>query len=551
MVWGEEYHFCMPLRINSDTATKIMRDADLEPLEPYIDSKSKWKCECLKCGEIVFPMFNSIRRGQGGCKKCGNKQTKLKQLGDPIEAEKIMLQKGLKILEPFPGTNKAWRSICVKCGNETSPQLSRLKAGTGGCKYCAKRKVSEKDAIRTMLNSNLKPLEPFRTGRTHWKCECLICGKIVTPTHADIVSGYGGCKYCSKSFVDPIEAYEKAISLKLKPLGEYSKSGAKWKCQCLRCGKVVQITYNSIRRGSGCKYCAKRFIDEEDAIKLLRLGGAEPLSAYPGMQKPWKSRCLVCLKIISPRLDGIKQGQSSCAYCSGKKVDPEDAKEFMLKNNLKPLEPYVRAMNPWRCQCLRCKKIVTPTYASIGQGQKGCVYCGGKKVDPEDAIKLFLKQNLEPLEPYEHSEKKWKSKCLKCNKIVNPTYHQVSQRFGGCKYCANYGLNFNKPAFLYLVTNEFLNSHKLGIGGESARENRLVEHTREGWLLYKKLTLENANEIYELEQKILKWLRDEMKFPPHLNKEQMPQSGWTETVDADLISLPAIWTKVEEFSTSL
>ena len=42
-----------------------------------------------------------------------------------------------------------------------------------------------------------------------------------------------------------------------------------------------------------------------------------------------------------------------------------------------------------------------------------------------------------------------------------------------------------------------------------------------------------------------------MCYPPHLSKEQMPQSGWTETVDADLISVPALWSKVEEIADEI
>jgi hypothetical protein len=101
------------------------------------------------------------------------------------------------------------------------------------------------------------------------------------------------------------------------------------------------------------------------------------------------------------------------------------------------------------------------------------------------------------------------------------------------------------------MINEKLNSLKIGIGGDLARENRIDDHTRQGWLLYKKLTLENAEDIYDVEQKTLKWLREDMCYPPHLSKEQMPQSGWTETVDADLISVPALWSKVEEIADEL
>ena len=43
-------------------------------------------------------------------------------------------------------------------------------------------------------------------------------------------------------------------------------------------------------------------------------------------------------------------------------------------------------------------------------------------------------------------------------------------------------------------------------------------------------------------------LREERGLMPYLSPEQMPQKGWTETVDASEIDLPSIWSKIEEFS---
>jgi hypothetical protein len=43
----------------------------------------------------------------------------------------------------------------------------------------------------------------------------------------------------------------------------------------------------------------------------------------------------------------------------------------MLKAGLKPLEPYTKAMNGWKCQCLNCGQIVFPKYYLIKQGQGG------------------------------------------------------------------------------------------------------------------------------------------------------------------------------------
>jgi len=46
----------------------------------------------------------------------------------------------------------------------------------------------------------------------------------------------------------------------------------------------------------------------------------------------------------------------------------------------------------------------------------------------------------------------------------------------------------------------------------------------------------------------LKWLRDEKKLPAFLSEFELPQGGYTETIDASEIDLATIWAKVEELS---
>jgi hypothetical protein len=280
----------------------------------------------------------------------------------------------------------------------------------------------------------------------------------------------------------------------------------------------------------------------------MRAAKLEPLEPYPTSQKPWRCKCLRCGREVTPAYTQIQRGQKGCVYCGGKKVDPEEAFNFMKSKGLIPLESYKRADGPWKCRCNKCLKIVTPAYSAIRQGQGGCVYCAGKRVDPVDAESLFLENNLRPLEPFTHTERKWKSQCLKCNRIVYPTHHMVAQRSGGCRYCGTKGLDFTLPAYIYLITNNELQAHKIGIGGEYANEDRLWDHTKQGWTLYKKKTFLTADKALFVEQLVLKWSREERGLPTFLSKEQMPQAGWTETVDASEIDLPTIWSKVEELS---
>lgn len=540
--------YCSKKKVHPDDAVKLMLDAGLEPLEPYPGSNVKWKCKHLKCGETVYPMHSWVVAGSGGCLKCGYVKNKEKQIFSDKQARSLFLKNGLEPQVPYPGAGKPWKSRCAKCKQIVSPTYNSIASGTG-CGVCAGKIVVPEIAEEIMRKASLEPLAPYPGSKTKWKCQCMKCGEIVYPNYGDVKQGDGGCKFCGGHFLEPEDAVATMRFNNLEPLEPYKNTGTPWKCKCLKCGKTVTPRHNSLQGGSGgCKYCAKRFVDAEDAIALMRKAKFEPLESFPGSNKSWKSKCLRCGRVVQPTYSSIQSGQKGCVYCGGKKVDPQEAFDFMVSVGLTPLESYKRADGQWKCRCIKCLREVTPSYSSVRQGQSGCIYCSGKKVDPQDAIALFLENNLKPLVPYKTTDTKWKSQCMKCERIVYPTHHMVAQRSGGCKYCATLGLDFTLPAYIYLITHDELGSHKIGISGVHAKEDRLKDHAKNGWTLYKRKNFESADHTYEIEQEVLRWLREERGLPPYLSLNEMPQRGWTETVDASEIDLPTIWAKVEELS---
>ena len=540
--------YCAGRKVHPDDAIKIMKKADLDPLVPYPGSRAKWKCRHNKCGEIVYPVYSWILAGQGGCKKCGHIESGLKGKVKEEFALSVMNKAGLTPLEPYFGSGKPWKSKCSKCNQIVSPTFNSIQNGSG-CGVCAGKIVVPEIAIQLMLNSNLKPLVPYPGSARNWKSECLKCGEIVYPNYGDIKQGDGGCKYCAKQYVRPEDAEALMRFNNLEPLEPYKTTMSPWKCRCMKCGKVVTPRHNTVKRGSGgCKYCSRTYVDAQDAVQAMLKAKLEPLVPYPGSQQPWECKCLRCGRIVKPAYTSIQGGQKGCVYCGGKKVDPREAFEFMVSKGLEPLEPYKRADGRWRCRCIVCQKEVTPTYSTLKQGANGCIYCSGKKVDPQDAVTLFLENFLKPLVPYVSTETKWKSECMKCGRIVYPKHHMVSQRSGGCKYCATLGMDFTLPAYIYLISHEGYGAHKIGISGMHSKEDRLNDHAKNGWKLYKRKTFESADQTFEIEQEVLLWLREVKGLQPFLSLSEMPQRGWTETVDASEIDLPTIWAKVEELS---
>jgi hypothetical protein len=100
------------------------------------------------------------------------------------------------------------------------------------------------------------------------------------------------------------------------------------------------------------------------------------------------------------------------------------------------------------------------------------------------------------------------------------------------------------------MTHEHLQSHKVGIGGSKRSRNRdrVIEHQKFGWSLYSRKDFETADDAFQVEQKVLNWLRQEKKLGAFLSESEMPQGGYSETVDATEIDLPTIWAKVEQLS---
>jgi len=76
---------------------------------------------------------------------------------------------------------------------------------------------------------------------------------------------------------------------------------------CLVCGNIVKPTYRLIARGmGGCR--TYRYIksgkfnsnSEVEAVTLMLKNNLKPLKPYQNEDKPWKSICVICKKIVNP-----------------------------------------------------------------------------------------------------------------------------------------------------------------------------------------------------------------------------------------------------------
>ena len=124
----------------------------------------------------------------------------------------------------------------------------------------------------------------------------------------------------------------------------------------------------------------------------------------------------------------------------------------------------------------------------------------------------------------------------------------MQQGINRCKFCSTGGFDFDAPAIIYLISQPKLGAHKIGVAGAAKHNERLKKHAQQGWVIYKHKEFKKGVDAFNIEGKILHWLRYEKNLPPFLSIEQMPQAGWSETVDASEIEPSKIWAKVQEFS---
>jgi hypothetical protein len=322
-------------------------------------------------------------------------------------------------------------------------------------------------------------LEPYVNNRTPIKAVCLVCNKRIRPTIGRLRAGVG-CTYCgrvrtSKSRLLPLDEVLKDFAeAKLEMLEEYTKSHQAVKVRCLVCRKTSTKTYKDLKQGKRCYTCGRaqaslsRRLNQEYMVATAHLQNLKPIGLIKPVRENSTFECLKCLRKIEMSFAVIQRG-ASCRFCSRTEIDPKEAFAYMVKNHLKPQEPFKKSASKWKCL------------------------------------------------------------CVKCGNIVSPTFNQVSTSGGGCKFCRSAGYNPSFEGHLYLLHNPTFDSYKLGISNIKARIRR---HELRGWIVVRKWDFEDGRIPPLLEESLLKHVRTHWNLPWSVLAMDMPQGGHTETFSA-------------------
>ena len=416
--------------------------------------------------------------------------------------------------------------------------------------------------MSTMKKAQYKPLEPYKTALTKWKCLHIPCGNIVTPKYNSIQQGKGGCSTCGhlktgrERRLSRTELNNRLRKKKLKLAGEYVTVDKPIKIQCLICEKFSETTIDTLSkkgRGKGCEKCRRQtagLVPNKVANQVMIKKGLRPLEPYKGIDNPWLCECLVCHE--QKRISRISISRRSpqfkgCIQCAKKMQNSkriQDSRKIVLQRfkakNLEMLSEYVSASLPIKVKCLKCSHRFEAYGAQISRQKYACARCAGNYVNPLEAKNFMIDKGFIPKVEFPGSHKPWESFHQLCGNHVSPSYTTIKNGFGGCRHCAKHGFKYSKPAYLYLITKPEFNSHKIGIANPAKikKSDRLHRYQFHGWQVYKIWDFKNGKTAELVENNVLVELRVKRKIPIHLSKKEMSgQSGHTETVSAESITL--------------
>lgn len=268
-------------------------------------------------------------------------------------ARDVFRQNKLEPLVSFPGAKSGWKSKCLITGKVVSPALSKVKERGHVCGYCSGKKIDLEDVIALFESRGFKLLGPYIKSHAPIEAKHLVCGKTLSISHANLKTYRGsGCKYCSRTHVDDEQAEQNVRKLGFEPLEKYNKSNVPWKMVHLKCGNTVSPTYSSITgksNGLGCSFCGgSRPISKQEAFKYFRSRGLEPTGEYSNSRSNLECIHIECGKVLSLSYSGLSNNENACKFCAGLSNSEEDALKTLISYGFSPLEKFPGSSKEWR-----------------------------------------------------------------------------------------------------------------------------------------------------------------------------------------------------------
>ena len=430
------------------------KNPEIVLLGTYINSRSKIKFRCLKCGNEWETVPHTLVSGHG-CTKCSRKQQrkKTKKTNEQFLKELKKICPNVFPLEEYINAQTKIKCKCVKCGNEWETKPNWLLSGHS-CSKCAhknggkKIRLTNKEFLKKIKEKNIPiiPLENYELSSKAIRCECKICGHIWKTNPNSLLSG-SGCPKCNrifqtsfpeqaiyyyfkKFFPDTINGYREGFKNteldiyipNLQMAIEYD--GKNWHKNSLNkeirkyqeCKKrniyLIRIREQGLELSNiNCdKYFISYYTEKQDTETLNTL--INQLFTFFKIDKK--------ANVMDDYYDIQKMFLINRKNKSLKFLYPKICKEWDYKKNKNISTEMVLpgSVTKYWWKCNKCGFSWQASINSRTNRNTGCPKCSGRiRKTNEEFLKELKKinNNVMPLEEYKNADKKIKCKCLICN----------------------------------------------------------------------------------------------------------------------------------------
>ncbi|MCX4966172.1 hypothetical protein OHA98_15255 [Streptomyces sp. NBC_00654] len=214
-----------------------MRSVGLEPLEPYLNSQTPWRCRCTACGAVGTPRLSAVRKlvkegVSSGCATCNRRARGRRQReANAGKTEAMMREAGYEPLEPNLLAGTPWNCRHAACGEVVRVKASSVRSGYDLCPLCravgnkqrgAARRIDPVEATALMRAHGFEPLEPYPGASVGWHCRCTTYGKESKPLYSGVKGRGHRCGHCAGSApLDPAECAAEMRAAGFEPLEPY------------------------------------------------------------------------------------------------------------------------------------------------------------------------------------------------------------------------------------------------------------------------------------------------------------------------------------------
>lgn len=131
--------------------------------------------------------------------------------------------------------------------------------------------------------------------------------------------------------------------------------------------------------------------------------------------------------------------------------------------------------------------------------------------------------------------------CTKCGEFLVPHIPTV-QDGNNCAECGKYCYRADQPSYLYLLTHQHLNLHKIGIGTVGKDKGQLQQLINEGWTVYGLWHGSDKRAVFQWERAVFAELKVKLSLaaPERPSFVGKSDKHWVESVNARAISVSAL-----------